>query len=407
MRGAIDIRPPGLPVPNRRGDIRVAKILVVDDEPDLQVLLRQKFRKKIRSGALTLIFAENGVEALEQLETHDDVDMVLSDINMPQMDGLTLLHQLNQLNRDLRAVIVTAYGDMKNIRTAMNRGAFDFVTKPIDFHDLEATISKTLAHLEVMREALRSRDELVALRRELGVAARMQESILPTVFPRDSRFEIHASMTPALEVGGDFYDFFKLEDGRMGIVMADVSGKGVPAALFMMVSRTLMKGTAIGESDPATAVAEVNRLLVESNEESMFVTLFYASFDPAAGLLEFANGGHNLPYVVKKSGDVEQIDCDSGIVLAVLPGFEFPGGALQLEPGDVVFFYTDGITEAMNEEGEEFGDDTLAAVLGEIAGSDAPTFSEKVVEAVRAHAGDAPQSDDITCLCLRYADSAS
>ncbi len=380
----------------------MAKILVVDDEPDLELLLRQKFRRKVRKGELTLVFAQNGVEALEQLKVHPDVDMVLSDINMPQMDGLTLLHQLNQLNYDLRAVIVTAYGDMKNIRTAMNRGAFDFVTKPLDFKDLETTISKTLAHLEVMREALRSRDELVALRQELGVAARMQESILPSSFPEDPRFEIHAWMTPAKEVGGDFYDFFKLEDGRIGIVMADVSGKGVPAALFMMVSRTLMKGTAIGENDPAKCLSEVNQLLVESNEQSMFVTVFYASFDPATGVLEYANAGHNLPFIVKENGEVHPIDCDAGLVLAIMPGFDFPGGSIQLDPGDVVFFYTDGITEAMDEEGVEFGDDELTAVLAEVAGSNAATFNRKAVQAVQEHAGDAAQSDDITCLTLRY-----
>jgi sigma-B regulation protein RsbU (phosphoserine phosphatase) len=384
----------------------MAKILVVDDEPDLELLLRQKFRRKVRKGELTLVFAQNGVEALEQLKVHHDVDMVLSDINMPQMDGLTLLHQLNQLNYDLRAVIVTAYGDMKNIRTAMNRGAFDFVTKPLDFKDLETTISKTLSHLAVMREALRSRDELVALRQELGVAARMQESILPTSFPEDSRYEIHAWMTPAKEVGGDFYDFFKLEDGRIGIVMADVSGKGVPAALFMMVSRTLMKGTAIGENDPATCLKEVNQMLVESNEESMFVTVFYGSFDPATGVLEYANAGHNLPYVVKESGEVHPVECDSGLVLAVMPGFEFPGGSMRLDPGDVVFFYTDGITEAMDEEGVEFGDDELAAVLEEAAGSNAATFNRRAVEAVQEHAGEAAQSDDITCLTLRYVKDA-
>ncbi|MDE2871219.1 MAG: SpoIIE family protein phosphatase [Gemmatimonadota bacterium] len=380
----------------------MAKILVVDDEPDLELLLRQKFRRKVRKEELTLVFAQNGVEALEQLKVHPDVDMVLSDINMPQMDGLTLLHQLNQLNYDLRAVIVTAYGDMKNIRTAMNRGAFDFVTKPLDFKDLETTISKTLAHLAVMREALRSRDELVALRQELGVAARMQESILPTSFPEDPRYEIHAWMTPAKEVGGDFYDFFKLEDGRIGIVMADVSGKGVPAALFMMVSRTLMKGTAIGENDPAKCLSEVNQLLVESNEESMFVTVFYASFDPATGVLEYANAGHNLPLVVKDNGEVNPIDCDAGLVLAIMPGFDFPGGSIQLEPGDSVFFYTDGITEAMDEEGVEFGEDELAAVLAEAAGSNAATFNRKAVQAVQEHAGEAAQSDDITCLTLRY-----
>ena len=380
----------------------VPKILVVDDEPDLELLLRQKFRRKTRTGQLSLVFAQNGVEALEQLEVHDDVDLVLSDINMPEMDGLTLLQQLGSLDYDLRAVMVTAYGDMKNIRTAMNRGAFDFVTKPIDFDDLEATIDKTLEHLMVMREALRSRDELVALRQELGVAAQMQESILPTEFPRDPRYELHASMTPAREVGGDFYDFFRLEDDRMGIVVADVSGKGVPAALFMMVSRTLMKGTAIGETNPERCLREVNELLSESNEESMFVTVFYTTLDPASGRVAFANAGHNLPYVVKSSGEVRQVDSAPGIVLGVLPDFEFPGGTVDLEPGDVLFFYTDGVNEAMDEAGVEFGDERLAAVLAEAAGSSADAFSERVVQAVHAHAGEAPQSDDITCMTLRY-----
>jgi len=176
----------------------------------------------------------------------------------------------------------------------------------------------------------------------------------------------------------------------------------VAAALCMMVSRTLMEGTAIGENEPSKCLQEVNQLLVESNEESMFVTVFYGSFDPATGVLEYANAGHNLPYVVKASGEVHPIECDSGLVLAVMPGFEFPGGSIELEPGDVVFFYTDGITEAMDEEGVEFGDDELAAVLEEAAGSNAAAFNRKAVEAVQEHAGEAAQSDDITCLTLKY-----
>ena len=380
----------------------MAKILVVDDEPDLEILLTQKFRRRIRKGEMDLVFAQNGVQALQQLKAHDDIDMVLSDINMPEMDGLTLLHQLNSLHLDLRAVIVTAYGDMKNIRTAMNRGAFDFVTKPIDFDDLETTISKTLAHLQVMRDALQSRDELVALRRELGVAAKMQESILPTDFPDDPRYDLDAWMTPAQEVGGDFYDFFKLENDRLAMVVADVSGKGVPAALFMMVSRTLVKGTAIGNPDPTQCMAEVNDLLAESNEESMFVTVFYTSFDPASGRLEYANGGHNLPFVLKASGEVRQVESESGLVLGVIPDFEFPGGSIDLEPGDTFFLYTDGVTEAMNEAGEEFGDDALAKALGECVGAGAEEVRRHVVEAVRTHAGEAPQSDDITCLVVKY-----
>ena len=378
------------------------KILVVDDEPDLELLLRQKFRRKVRRREIELVFASNGVEALDKLNEQDDIDMVLSDINMPEMDGLTLLSQINSLDLDLRAVIVTAYGDMENIRTAMNRGAFDFLTKPINFDDLETTIDKTIRHLEVMREALRSRDELVALRQELGVAAQMQDSILPKVFPEHPQYGLYAWMTPAKEVGGDFYDFFPVEDDRFAVVVADVSGKGVPAALFMMVSRTLVKGSALGEREPVKCITEVNQLLYEQNKESMFVTMFYAVLDPASGLLHYVNGGHNLPCLVKPSGEVTWLPGDSGIVLGVIDEFPYQQHSMQLEEGDVVFFYTDGVTEAMDEAGNQFGDDTLLEVLRNAAGTDPEDMTRQVVDAVHEHAGGAPQSDDLTCLALRY-----
>jgi len=134
----------------------MAKILVVDDETDLQVLIKQKFRKRIRSNEYEFVFAINGVDALEQLKQHSDVDLVLSDINMPEMDGLTLLSKLNEQHSILKSVIVSAYGDMENIRTAMNRGAFDFVTKPVNFEDLELTIDKTIKHVEQIRETLKA-----------------------------------------------------------------------------------------------------------------------------------------------------------------------------------------------------------------------------------------------------------
>ncbi|MGV8111891.1 MAG: adenylate/guanylate cyclase domain-containing protein [Lentimicrobium sp.] len=142
----------------------MAKILVVDDEPDLEILIRQRFRKKIREGEYDFVFAGNGRHALEQLEQHPDVEIVLSDINMPEMDGLTLLSKLNDQHVLLKAVIVSAYGDMENIRTAMNRGAFDFVTKPVDFHDLELTIEKTLSHVNQIRQTLKAVKENNILR---------------------------------------------------------------------------------------------------------------------------------------------------------------------------------------------------------------------------------------------------
>ncbi|MCB2219047.1 MAG: response regulator [Bacteroidetes bacterium] len=134
----------------------MAKILVVDDEADLEILIKQKFRKKIRENLYEFVFAENGRSALEKLEEHTDIDLVLSDINMPEMDGLTLLNRLNEKHSLLKSVIVSAYGDMENIRTAMNRGAFDFVTKPVDFNDLELTIEKTLKHVNQLRETLKA-----------------------------------------------------------------------------------------------------------------------------------------------------------------------------------------------------------------------------------------------------------
>jgi class 3 adenylate cyclase/AmiR/NasT family two-component response regulator len=134
----------------------MAKILVVDDESDLEILIKQKFRKQIREGAYEFIFAMNGIHALEKLQEHSDVDVVLSDINMPEMDGLTLLQKLSEKHSILKSVIVSAYGDMENIRTAMNRGAFDFVTKPVDFSDLELTIEKTLKYVRQMRETLKA-----------------------------------------------------------------------------------------------------------------------------------------------------------------------------------------------------------------------------------------------------------
>ncbi len=142
----------------------MAKILVVDDEADLETLIRQKFRQKIRENQYEFVFAMNGVMALEQLEQHQDVDVVLSDINMPEMDGLTLLSKLNEQNSLLKSVIVSAYGDMENIRTAMNRGAFDFITKPVNFEDLELTMQKTLKHVQQMKETMKAIKENNILR---------------------------------------------------------------------------------------------------------------------------------------------------------------------------------------------------------------------------------------------------
>ncbi len=376
------------------------KILIVDDEPDLEHLMRQRMRRDVRAGLYSLYFAQNGVEALERLNEIPDIDMVLSDINMPRMDGLTLLAQIPNIAPDIRAVVVSAYGDMKNIRTAMNRGAFDFITKPIDFQDLRVTIERTLKNMEQWREALESRDQLVRLQNELTVASQMQQSILPTEFPASDHCEIFANMEPAREVGGDFFDVFPLPGGQIGLAIADVSDKGVPAALFMMSSRTLLKGSAIGAMAPGAVLKEVNNLLTEENEAAMFVTTFYAVYTPETGQVAYANGGHNPPLVVHPDGSSTLLPGTDGVALGVFPGIDFDQSASGLSSGDLLVLYTDGVTEAMNAEGEEFGMDRLQGVFSESRPETPEAANRAVFKAVHDFAGETPQSDDITCVTV-------
>ena len=383
------------------------KILVVDDEVDLQPLMLQRMRRDIRSGRYSFVFAHNGVEALEKLNEDDSIDMVLSDINMPRMDGLTLLEQIPSVDPDIKSVIISAYGDMKNIRTAMNRGAFDFVTKPLDFADLSITIERTLAHLTEWRAALASRDQLVSLQRELDVASKMQKSILPTQFPKRDDFEVFAHMEPARNVGGDFYDIIQLEGGRLGLCIADVSDKGVPAALFMMSSRTLLKGASIGCDNPGDVLREVNDLLRETNDTEMFVTLLYGIYDPATGDFTYANGGHNEPLLIKPDGGSSLIPRTGGIILGVMAGMEFADNTVNIGPGDTLFLYTDGVSEAMNVTAEEFGMERLAAIFADTPPSDAEETTMSVFKAVHTFADETPQSDDITCLTLHRREAGS
>ncbi len=381
------------------------KILMVDDESDLEHLVRQRMRREIRSGQYAFLFAGDGVEALETLGEHNDIDLVLSDINMPRMDGLTLLEKLPDVDTDLRSVVISAYGDMKNIRAAMNRGAFDFVTKPIDFDDLRVTIDRGLRQLEMWREAEASRDKLMTLQSELDVANSMQQSILPKRFPKNDQYELFGSMAPARNVGGDFFDVIHLDQGRLGIAIADVSDKGIPAALFMMSSRTLLKGAALGCEDPGTVVTAVNDQLQDGNEANMFVTLFYAVFDPETGKVRFANGGHNPPLIVHKDGSSTVLPLTGGVALGVAPNFEFDTDQAKLEPGEALLMYTDGVSEAENIDSEEFGMDRLRDVFAGSALENAREANDAVFAAVREFAGDRSQSDDITCLVLLRAES--
>lgn len=377
-----------------------AKILVVDDEPDLEHLVRQKFRREIREQKFEFFFAQNGVEALQQLQQNPGIDLVLTDINMPEMDGLTLLTKLKELqNPLLRSVIVSAYGDMENIRTAMNRGAFDFVIKPIDLGDLEITIHKSLDDLFKLKEAIQSRDELLTLQHELDIARTIQMSLLPKKFPEHPDFDIYAEMIPAREVGGDFYDFFLIDLDHLGFAIGDVSGKGVPAALFMAVSKTVLKSTALKGLAPEACLAQVNRMLHLESIASMFVSIFYGIFNLRTGEVTYCNGGHLPPFKIDQNGQPTAIETTGNLALGVMANATYGTKTVQLLPGEGLFLYTDGITEACGANQEEFGEDRLAHSLQQPVQS-AAALTEAVHTAVRQFSTGLPQTDDLTMLVL-------
>ena len=383
-----------------------AKILVVDDEPDLEQLILQKFRKQIRDQVFSFVFAANGVEALERLEEDESIELILTDINMPEMDGLTLLTRIKEKkNPLLRSVIVSAYGDIENIRTAMNRGAFDFVIKPIDLNDLEITVEKSLLDLQTLKEAMSSRDQLMFIRHELSIATDIQLSILPKTFPPfpdRKEFDIYAKMIPAREVGGDLYDFFPIDKHRIGCIIGDVSGKGIPAAMFMAVSKTLLKATALKGIPPDSCLEIVNNILVDESVASMFVTVFYGIFDSRNGSLEYCNGGHNPPFIIGKDGTVRQVENRGGVFLGAVKNLEYESNILTLQPGETLFLYTDGVTEAMNPDDDMFEEQRTQESLQRHAGLGIEQLVENLFVDVQAFAAGREQSDDITCLALRY-----
>ncbi len=385
---------------------QIRKILVVDDEPDLQMLMLQKFRHKVKSKEYEFLFAENGSEALECLKVNLDVSLVLSDINMPRMDGLTLLNELQQLDRpDLKTVMVSAYGDMENIRTAMNRGAYDFVTKPIDFKDMETTIEKSFLEIERIFRSLDVEKQLESINFDLDMAARIQQKMLHQdfpVFPDDDRFEVYANMIAAKHVGGDFFDFLKLDEDHFVFFIGDVAGKGMPAAIYMAVCKTMLKAIASEVSDPAECINKVNNMLIPESDIATFVTVFFGVLNVKTGELNYCNGGHNLPYIVTEEGEITEIEDVGGLLLGKFENAPYQKGTVQLNPGDTVVTFTDGVTEAENETSDFFDEERVITYLKKNGSRPLDSQVKGLFLEVLKFAGSATQSDDITVLSVRY-----
>ena len=240
---------------------------------------------------------------------------------------------------------------------------------------------------------------------ELNVAHHIQTSMLPSVFPafpEYDEFDIFASMTPAKEVGGDFYDFFMVDERHLALVIADVSGKGVPAALFMVIGKTLIKDHTTPGRDLGKVFTEVNQLLCESNSEELFITAFEGVLDLVTGEFVYVNAGHEMPFICKAGGDFEPYKIRAGFVLAGMEGMKYRAGSTRLEPGDKIFQYTDGVTEATNLKNELYGMNRLGAILNKVKGGTPNDILPAIKKDIDEFVGDADQFDDITMLCLEY-----
>ncbi|KAB7739527.1 SpoIIE family protein phosphatase [Parvibaculum sedimenti] len=321
---------------------------------------------------------------------------------------------LLQAGRDHPGLLISVIGQLGQRLGAVNKavGFYTNALAALERQDFDPAILDTLLNpvpeLVDFAQTFRRMAEQIILRRrqhdEMASASIIQRAMLPRETAMEEfagKADIHAEMRPAREVGGDFYDVLRLDERRVGISVGDVCGKGVPASLFMAITQTVARLVVRQELDLASAMARANLLLCADNVSSMFATLFYAILDLETGELTYCNCGHNPPLLVRGDGSIEMLT-NTGIALAMFDEAPYSSRTTRLEPGDRLFLYSDGITEAHNEDKALFGDDRLKATIRMAASLPGRQAIDSIIAAVDEFAGDAPQFDDITCLSLHF-----
>ncbi|MDR0316535.1 MAG: SpoIIE family protein phosphatase [Treponema sp.] len=272
---------------------------------------------------------------------------------------------------------------------------------------LAQTFNKMTADLKnFIEENARERAEKERISAELSIATEIQANMLPCIFPpfpNRPEFDLYASMLPAKEVGGDFYDFFLIDKDNLAVIIADVSGKGIPAALFMVITKTLIKNCSVCKS-PKNVFESVNNKLCEGNEANMFVTAFMGHYHIPSGRFVYVNAGHNPPLVKKHGGGYEFLKTDPCLILAWMKGAKYKQDEIILEPGDALYLYTDGVTEAMNPDRELFSEQRLLAALNQYRDSPPRELLYAIKQEIKNFTGEAEQTDDITMLALKISD---
>ncbi len=384
------------------------QILIVDDEPFNVDYLEQELEEADHE----TIAAINGQDALDKVQCHAP-DLILLDIMMPVMDGFEVLSRLklNPATRDIPVIVISANNDLRSVVHGIQLGAEDYLPKPFEPTLLRARISSSLE-----KKRLRDLQQLYlkGLERELEIAREIQMSFLPSALPQVAGWEVAAHFKAAREVAGDFYDAFLLPDGNLACVVGDVCGKGVGAALFMTLFRSLIRATATSDVScsgkdmaslaPAERLSHVisftNRYLVETHgAANMFATVFIGIFNLHTGALTYINGGNEPPLLLGTGGAVTELR-PTGPVVGMIPGAAFSTGEVTLEKKDLLVAFTDGIPDARNIENDSFGPERLPEILKEGAATPA-VLLKKIEERLHQFIGVADQFDDITLLAVQ------
>ena len=371
-------------------------ILAVDDTPEnLDVV------KGILGSDYIVKAATSGPMALKIAEKQPP-DLILLDIMMPDMDGYEVCRRLkeNELTKDVPVIFLTAMDQTTDEAQGFELGAADYMTKPVNPPILKARIATHLALKSSMDQIRKHKDRM---QQELNVGRDIQMSMLPVDFPPypdRKEFSIHALLKPAREVGGDFYDFFFVSDDEICLVLGDVSGKGVPAALFMAVTKTMIKTQAADDSSPASIVTRVNEELSADNPACMFVTLFVAIVNVRSGELRFTNAGHNPPYILRHDGKLDCLDQRHGPIIGAVEGVAYREDQIEIGEKDTLLLFTDGVTEAMDTSNQLYSEARLEEFLKK-SDNTPEQLTVAVLDAVEQFATGAEQADDITILAFR------
>ncbi len=378
-------------------------ILVVDDTPaNLRLLSQMLSQEGYRVRAVT-----SGARALASVRVSRP-DLILLDIKMPEMNGIQVCEQLkvNPRTRDIPIIFVSALDEIEDKVQAFAAGGVDYIAKPFQFAEVLARVETHLA-LRKLQEQLRDanrklRDANRRLERELALAGRVQASFLPSELPLTPGWQIAAALKPARQTSGDFYDVISLPNGRLGLLVADVVDKGVGAALFMALCRTLIRTYASTHpAQPELVLQAVNHRVLSETETDQFVTAFYGILDPATGTLTYCNAGHPPPLVFSlEPTKAAQYLTKTGMALGVIDTEEWEQATARLAPGDFLVLYSDGVTDAENEQGAAFSLERLQACLRVDLERSAQEIQSAVLGEIRDFMGQAIQFDDLTLMVV-------